>query len=96
MNPTIHFEGASIHINNIPLQEILKTVYDQGRRDAEHKPLTEKVTFTQLSKELAEKGRVVSVKTLTNKARAANVKIYTFDGKRLAVLRKDIKEFISI
>jgi hypothetical protein len=96
MTTTVTIEGANIIINSISLEELLHKVYQKGKQDALFSDEKEKITFIQLSKELAEKGRKISVQTLTKKARAANVKILNFDGKRLAIYRKDIKFFLSI
>ena len=92
----ISLDGGNLYLNNIPLTEILQIVYQQGKRDALTEDINEKVTFIQLSKELAEQGRKLSVKTLTNRAREAKVKVFPFDGKRLAVFRRDVKNFIGI
>lgn len=92
---TINIESGSIYINSLPLEELLLRVYQKGKADAILEGKEEKVTFIQLSKELEEKGRKLTVRTLQNKARENNVKLYR-DGKRLSVLRKDIKAFVTI
>jgi len=96
MTTTITIEDAKIFINSQSIEELLLKFYNKGRSDALFIDKDEKVTFIQLHKELAEKGRKISIQTLTKKARKANVKIIQFDGKRLAVLRKDVKLFVSI
>jgi alkyl hydroperoxide reductase subunit AhpF len=95
MSTTINIESGNIFINSMPLEEILSRVYQKGKSDASFEAKDEKVTFIQLSKELAEKGRKISVRTLQNRARENNIKI-SQDGKRLSVRRKDISNFITL
>lgn len=93
---TITIEDAKIFINSQSLEDLLQKFYNKGKADALFTDKDEKATFIQLNKELAEKGRKIGIQTLTKKARVANVEIYQFDGKRLAVMRKDVKHFLSI
>lgn len=93
---TITIDADKIIINNTSLEELLQRVYNKGKEDGKLELVDEKVTFIQLAKEMAEKGRKISVQSLTRKAREANVKILQFDGKRKACYRKDIQAFVSV
>lgn len=95
MATTITIDSDKIIIAGVSLDELLQKVYQKGKTDALLTQNEELVTFINLKKELAVKGRKISVQTLTNKARAANVKIRQFDGKRLAIYRGDIPKFLS-
>jgi hypothetical protein len=95
MSTTLTIDGANIIINSIPLEELLHKFYQKGWNDAFLVDKNEKVSFVKLHQELLSKGRKISIRTLTAKARGAKVKLFTFDGNRLAVYRKDIPLFIS-
>jgi hypothetical protein len=96
MTTTVTVEGLNIFINNQSLEQIIENAVRKALGGSTLEDKDEKVTFIQLSKELAESGRKISVSTLTKKARLANCKIYRFDGKRLAVMRESIKTFVSL
>lgn len=93
----LKLSAGNIIIEGIGLQELLQQVYDQGKMDGRNTKANneEIITLQQLSKELAENGRNISVQTLTRKAKEAKVKVFPFDGKRNAVYKKDVCRFIS-
>lgn len=92
---TVTIDGANISFNGIKLEDLLTQVYNKGKEDATNESQADKVTFVKLSKELMVMGRKISVRTLTSKAREANIKVFQFDGKRLACKRSDIKHFLN-
>lgn len=93
---TITIDGTNILINSITLEELLDKVYQRGKTDSRLELEEEKVTFVQLSKELADKGKKIGVQSLSNRAKKANIKIETVDGKRKGVYRRDIKKFVIL
>lgn len=100
---TVTVDADKITISGVSLKELLTQVYQEGAKINSQPqssvmlaPEQTKVTFITLSKELKKQGRNVSVRTLTARARNANVKVFPFDGKRLAVWRKDVKLFLSV
>ena len=94
MTTTITIQDSNININGVSIEDLLLKVYEQGNKDGSD--LQQKISFKNLSKELAAKGRIVSPRTLAVKAKNANVQIFPFDGKNLAVFRKDIGKFLNI
>ena len=96
MEVSIKIVEPNISINGMNLRELLSQVYNQGKLDAQTDSNDGRITFVNLSKELAAKGRKISVRTLTNRAKEANVKTFRFDGNRLACRRIDIKHFIDL
>lgn len=96
MTTTITIQDSNININGILIEDLLLKVYQKGRKDGSDNDNLQKVTFKNLSKELQEKGRIVTPRTLADKAKKSNVQIFPFDGKNLAVYRKDIPKFINI
>ncbi|MFT3908056.1 MAG: hypothetical protein QM737_01410 [Ferruginibacter sp.] len=95
MSITITINESTISISDFNLEELLTKVYNKGLTDGANNSDGDNVTFITLSKEMADNGRHISVRTLTARAKEANVKIFRFDGNRYAVKRKDIKHFIS-
>lgn len=94
MTTTITIQDSNININGISIEDLLLKVYEQGKKDGSEN--LEVITFKSLSQDLGKKGRIVSPRTLAVKAKNANVKVFPFDGKNLAVFRKDIQKFINI
>ncbi len=96
MKTTISVESDKIYINYQPLEDLFKRFYEQGKQDAYKFADDEKITLQQLQKQLDANGRKISVQSLKRKAEAANVQVLAFDGKRLAVYKKDLKHFIAL
>lgn len=95
MTTTVTIQDANILINGLNIEALLSRVYNQGKEDQIKENQLDKVTFITLSKELKDQGRNISSRTLSLKAKEANVKVFRFDGNKLAVNRKDLKYFIN-
>lgn len=97
MNITVTIENGNIFIGNLNLEELLNKVYQKGIVDGSKQGSKEEVlSFIQLSKELSETDRKLTVQTLIKKARKADVKIIEIDGKRLGLHRKDVSKFLNV
>lgn len=94
MTTTITIQDSNININGVSIEDLLLKVYQKGKQDGSES--LEVVTFKSLSQDLATKGRIVSARTLAVKAKNANVNVFPFDGKNLAVYKKDISKFVKI
>jgi hypothetical protein len=96
MEMNLKINAGNIIIEGIGLKELLQQVYEQGKRDGTNSyDIDELVSFQQIQEELSNKNVNISVKTLIRKARNAKVKLLPYDGKRLAVAKRDISRFIS-
>lgn len=96
MTTTVTIENGKIFLNGLDLESLLEKVYQKGRTDSSQADKSDRVTFVKLSQELKEAGRNISVVTLTKRAREAKVKVFQFDGKRLACKRSDVRNFVDL
>ena len=92
----ITITDGKISVNGIDLVILLDQVYNKGKADAGEESKVDKVTFLSLANELQAQGRKITARTLINRAREANVKVFRFDGNKLACRRSDIKHIVSI
>lgn len=92
MTTTITIQDLNLSINGFPIEDLLLKFYHQGRNDASENISNDVVTFQDLVKELRDQGRIIGLGSLIKKA---EVKTFRFDVNKLALLRKDIKLFIS-